>query len=240
MATRRAIALVLSCEHAGNEIPRRYRALFAPHRALLATHRGWDPGALGIARAIASRMDVPLIATRWSRLLVECNRSPGHRALFSAITAPLPDAEKRAIVDAYYTPHREAVRRAIAGAVRGGKDVVHVAVHTFTPELNDEVRNADIGLLYDPRRTGEVDVCRRWAGALREVAPALRVRRNYPYRGTADGLPLPLRREFGPVRYMGIELEVNQALAASAQGATRRMVTRGVVESLALAVERMG
>ena len=38
----------------------------------------------------------------------------------------------------------------------------------------------------------------------------LRVRRNYPYRGDADGLTTTLRRRFPWQRYLGIEIEVNQ------------------------------
>ena len=38
--------IVISCEHGGNRIPARYREWFTRHRALLASHRGFDPGAL--------------------------------------------------------------------------------------------------------------------------------------------------------------------------------------------------
>ena len=71
------------------------------------------------------------------------------------------------------------------------------------------VRDADVGLLYDPGREWERAICRRWRGVLREVAPDARVRLNYPYRGTADGFPTSLRRRF-PEGYAGIELELNE------------------------------
>jgi predicted N-formylglutamate amidohydrolase len=72
------------------------------------------------------------------------------------------------------------------------------------------VRNADIGLLYDPARRGEAELCRRWQARLRASAPELKVRRNYPYAGKSDGFTTYLRRRFPAKVYVGIELEINQ------------------------------
>jgi len=44
------------------------------------------------------------------------------------------------------------------------------------------------------------------------LAPELRVRRNYPYAGKGDGLTSHLRLHFPPRAYVGIELEVNQSI----------------------------
>lgn len=100
----------------------------------------------------------------------------------------------------------------MAAAAARGRRVVHVAVHSFTPEIDGEVRNAEIGLLYDSRRRSEAAFCRRWAGSLHRLDRGLRVRRNYPYRGSADGLTTWLRRRHPQSRYLGIELEINQGL----------------------------
>jgi predicted N-formylglutamate amidohydrolase len=81
--------------------------------------------------------------------------------------------------------------------------------------LHGELRNADVGLLYDPRRSGEKGLCTRWQKILEELDPKIRVRRNYPYPGVADGLTTWLRRRVSERNYVGVELEVNQALLAS-------------------------
>jgi predicted N-formylglutamate amidohydrolase len=47
------------------------------------------------------------------------------------------------------------------------------------------------------------------------------VRRNAPYRGRDDGLPTALRRRFAPRHYLGVELEVSQALLADPRRARR-------------------
>jgi predicted N-formylglutamate amidohydrolase len=105
--------------------------------------------------------------------------------------------------------------------VAAGRRVVHVAAHTFTPELDGVVRTADVGLLYDPARRGEHRLAAAWKAALSVAAPQLRVRRNYPYAGKGDGLTRELRLRFPAARYVGIELEVNQALAVATTPAAR-------------------
>jgi predicted N-formylglutamate amidohydrolase len=76
--------------------------------------------------------------------------------------------------------------------------------------MRGEVRNCDIGLLYDPVRRGEMRFVDAWSAALHAAAPELTVRRNYPYRGTSDAFVTHLRRRHADARYAGVELEVNQ------------------------------
>jgi predicted N-formylglutamate amidohydrolase len=82
-------------------------------------------------------------------------------------------------------------------------------VHSFTPVLAGEVRTCDIGLLYDPRREAEGKFAEAWRKGLAERLPGFRIRKNYPYRGAADGFTTYLRKQF-PRSYLGIELELNQ------------------------------
>lgn len=208
-------AFLVTCEHGGNRIPARYRALFAGRRALLDSHRGYDPGALLMAKALAKALDAPLAAATVSRLLVDLNRSLGHPHVFSPMTRAAPAALRARIVEEHYRPHRAGVERLVRAAVAGGKRVIHIASHSFTPVLDGDVRNADVGLLYDPRRRPESALCARWKHALAVGAPALRVRRNYPYAGKGDGLTSYLRTRFGPAAYVGVELEINQRIVAT-------------------------
>lgn len=216
---------IITCEHGGNRIPAPYRPYFSGHEKLLQTHRGYDPGALPMARAFASVLTAPLYYSTVSRLLVELNRSPRHAHLFSEITKPLPPQIRSDIARRYYWPYRTEIENRIAQAVEGGRPVIHISSHSFTPELNGEVRNADIGLLYDSKRAGEAVLCRRWRTALKQHAPELRVRMNYPYSGSSDGLTAALRKRFASESYIGIELELNQlhAQMGSAHWGTLRV-----------------
>ena len=225
-------AILITSEHGGNQVPRAYRQLFNSAKEVLATHRGYDLGSLPLAESLAAAAKAPLIKTEITRLLVEVNRSPGHRKLFSEFTAPLSPAERKELLEKFYRPHREEIEQTIQRLLGKSSCVIHVGVHTFTPELAGEIRNTDVGLLYDPSRTRETHFARLWREAWHRRTPELRIRRNYPYLGKSDGLVTYLRRTFSPARYLGIELEINQRLATS-PAATRRELARGMNQSFA-------
>lgn len=231
--------LVVTCEHGGNRIPERYAYLFEGKEGLLASHRGWDPGALSVSRFLARAMAAPLFFSTTSRLLVDLNRSSGHPRVFSEITRSLPIRNRSEIMARWYRPYRRRVERSLWKTVRKGHTVVHIAVHSFTPILDGKAREVDIGLLYDPARGLEREFSRRMSEALRRESPQctvpLRIRSNQPYRGTSDGLTTHLRRRFPPDRYAGIEIEVNQRMIAKA-GAERDLIGRLLLKALQAAL----
>jgi len=209
-------SFLVTCEHGGNRIPAEFRSLFRGHAPLLQTHRGYDPGALVMAKELARTLHAPLVTSTVSRLLIDLNRSIGHPQLFSAATRGVPSTLRNTIVAQHYLPYRAQVERVVRRSVSRGRRVVHVSSHSFTPELYGRVRRADVGLLYDPGRRGEVQLCARWKASLEKMAPELRVRRNYPYAGKGDGLTSYLRKRFSPRAYVGVELEVNQKIVLTA------------------------
>lgn len=222
---------LITCEHGGNRIPPRYRALFAGLEALLQSHRGFDPGARILARELSRALAAPLYVSTTSRLLIDLNRSIGHPALYSEATRNQPAALRRDILKRYYLRYRNRVEAHIAAAVADGRRVVHLSSHSFTPELDGTLRTADIGLLYDPARPGEAELCRRWQARIKAEAPRWRVRRNYPYRGSSDGFTAYLRRRFAADAYLGIELEINHRHVL-AGGPHWRSLRRDVIASL--------
>jgi predicted N-formylglutamate amidohydrolase len=210
--TRAGDSFLITCEHGGNRIPDSCRALFEGHRALLETHRGYDAGALAMARTLARSFDAPLVSATISRLVVDLNRSIGHPHLFFEATRRVSPTLRAKLVQQHYLPYRRRVEELVGQAVSSGRRIVHVSSHSFTPELDGKPRRADVGLLYDPGRVGEVELCERWKASLASSAPWLRVRRNYPYAGKGDGLTSYLRQRFPCQAYVGIELEINQAI----------------------------
>lgn len=227
----RETRFLVTCEHGGNRIPPRYAILFAAHRAALDSHRGWDPGALPLARALAKTLDAPLFVSQTSRLLVDLNRSEHHRDVFSPMTRGLPNDARNRILDEHYRPYRAAVEAAGDAAIDAGARIVHVSAHSFVPVLDGKTRRADIGLLYDPRRAREAALCNRWIALLSEALPDHEIRRNYPYRGDADGLTTALRERYRVVDYVGIEVELNQRLLA--QPRVFRQVCKALCQTIA-------
>lgn len=206
-------SLIITCEHGGNDVPPDYATLFAQHEELLQTHRGWDPGALKLAQEMAAAFEVPLIASTTTRLLIDLNRSIGNRTLLSEVTRPLPRSAQRHIENLHYRPHRNAVESEVARHIDAGRRVVHVASHSFAPELNGIAR-PDVAWLYDSRRSDERAFSGLWMAALRERRPDLKLRRNYPYEGKLDGLTSQLRKRYPQESYIGMEIEINQRYPA--------------------------
>jgi len=202
--------LVITCEHASPAISARYADVKQRAGQALLSHRGYDPGARELARYLARSFQARCFEGKYSRLLVELNRSLHHAQLWSEFSKPLSKARKSAVLKNHYSSYRQAVEAHMSSLVGRGLRVMHVSVHSFVPKLGGEVRRADIGLLYDPRRAGEKHWAARWKSALEQEDPTLRIRRNYPYLGVADGFVTHLRKRFGNSRYLGIELEVNQ------------------------------
>jgi predicted N-formylglutamate amidohydrolase len=201
---------LVTCEHGGNRIPSRYRALFDGYESLLSTHRAYDAGALRLARDLSSALRAPLCASTVSRLLIDLNRSITHPRVYSEATRAAPTAIREEIRRRYHTGYRSKAELQVSRLIATGHRAIHVSCHSFTPELNGKRRDADIGLLYDPMRSEELALCRRWRAAIKTQMPGLKIRMNYPYAGKSDGLTSFLRRRFAPELYLGIELEINQ------------------------------
>ncbi|MFD2244863.1 N-formylglutamate amidohydrolase [Pontibacter ruber] len=230
------LKLLITCEHGGNQVPPEYASLFDGQEEVLASHQGYDIGALDLFHTLKELADVSFYAET-SRLLVELNRSQRHPKLFSAITKALPETEKKKILKVHYHPYRERVEHMIQDLVSAGRQVLHIAVHSFTPVLDGQERQADIGLLYDPKRSLEQNFCKTWKDKLLQQRDKLLVRFNYPYLGISDGFPTYLRRKFDAGSYAGIELEVNQKYPAGNNEGWQQL-KHTLKESLREAVEK--
>lgn len=208
--------LILTCEHAVNTIPYEYTALFKHQAEVLKTHRGIDIGAKAMADHLAQYLPCDFYqSAEVSRLLIDCNRSLKNKHCFSEWTHDLNMQEKNQIIERYYHSFRLPVINHINALIGEKKSVLHLSIHSFTPVLKGEKRNADIGLLYDPKRVLEKKFALEWKNQLTHETPEYRVRMNYPYLGTSDGFTQSLRKRYHEKQYIGLELESNQALMNS-------------------------
>ncbi|MFB9862083.1 N-formylglutamate amidohydrolase [Rufibacter immobilis] len=208
------LKVLVTCEHGGNEIPPEYASAFESAKEVLATHRGYDIGALELFKKLRKISDFSLYSTT-SRLVVELNRSLHHPHLFSEFMLPLSTTQAEGVLRQHYYPYRKRVEDQIKELVEQGHHVTHVSVHSFTPVISGKQRKADIGLLYDPKREREQLFAARWRQKIQLLNPDYKIRYNYPYKGTADGLTTHLRKLFSDEQYAGLELEVNQRYPAT-------------------------
>ncbi len=208
----RPIFVLLTCEHAGRDVPDAYATLFRGRDAALNSHRGVDIGALGVALRMAARLSAPIIFSTVTRLLIDLNRSIDQPDAYSEFSADLPEHDRRRIADLFYYPHRNAVTRTIECATASGHRVLHLGIHSCTDILDGTQRNLDIALLFDESRAGESVFARHYRASMVAHHSDLRYRFNEPYNGADDGLTTTLRGIFPQESYLGIEIEVRQGL----------------------------
>src|SRR5262245_27455680 len=67
---------LFTCDHYGRAIPPSLGDLGLPQDEL-TRHIAWDIGIAGVAERLAKMLDAHLIAQRYSRLVIDCNRPPG-------------------------------------------------------------------------------------------------------------------------------------------------------------------
>ncbi len=205
-------SLIITCEHAGNEVPEEYHSLFTGQQEILSSHRGWDPGAWPLANYLSKKLSAPLFGCLTSRLLIEANRSLDSGQLFSEFTTALSKAKKENLIHHIYRPYRDHV---LAAMEKTSKPLLHLSIHSFTPIWNKQERKVDIGILFDPSRNSEYLFSQQLRKNLQLNLPEFQIHFNEPYKGTDDGFTTWLRTKYSDDEYTGIEIEVNQKFASN-------------------------
>ena len=199
--------MIVTCEHAGNKVPETFAHLFESLNEVLQSHRGWDPGAVELAKYLAAECNAPFFCCETTRLLIEPNRSLDSNQLYSEYSRSLFDTHHDELLREYYYPYRNGVEDILK---KMSKPALHLSIHTFTPVWEGQPRAVDVGLLYDPDRSSESAFTNRLYDNLEQALPSLTIKLNEPYKGTDDGFTTYLRRQFPVSDYIGLEIEVNQ------------------------------
>lgn len=237
------MGFLVTCEHGSRAVPESVAGLLDAVGGAggFCLESGYDLGAAEVARVFASELGCPVVEAPCHPAVIDCNRPVGHRRLFSKpLRSAAPELRERLIGELHQRHEQQVLKRLEESIARDGQ-VIHLAVHSFAPfepgataegvHRFDVARRTDLGLLYDPARSLETLLCDRLVWRLYETLPNLRVRRNYPIRGTRDGLTKRLRQAFGEERYLGVELQLNQAWCARPLPISRA-TNRGIVAAL--------
>jgi predicted N-formylglutamate amidohydrolase len=209
----------LTCDHGGLLVPRRLGDLGVGEPAR-RTHIGWDIGALAVAQRLSTQLDATLVAQRYSRLVIDCNRVPGTPASIPVQSerteipgnVDITHGERRAREREILEPYHSEIARLLDARAASGRRTLLLAVHSFTPVYDGVPRPWHVALSTDDYRAlGEAMIA-----ALREEH-TLVVGDNEPYsvddvdygipfHGARRGLPRALLE----IRNDRIETEAGQ------------------------------
>ncbi|KAA1257841.1 N-formylglutamate amidohydrolase [Rubripirellula obstinata] len=217
------MSVLLSCEQGGQSIPPELS--FREDLEIPAVCH--DP-ASEVAGELSRLLRVPLIQNKHASSLIDVRLSSHHRDLFGKQTRKWKPDDRQRLLDTIYFPYREKVRSAISHQLSRQPYVVHLSVQTFgLRSKSGKIRRTDVGLSYDPSHDDEVDFCLDLIDEMYDAAPMLRVRRNYPRRGSSDSITKSMRSEFRNQPYIGIELMLNRAWSER-KTALRAEAIRGI------------
>jgi predicted N-formylglutamate amidohydrolase len=217
------------CDHYGRAIPRRLGDLGLPAREL-DRHIAWDLGIAGIADALSDHLDAALIAQRYSRLVIDCNRPPLAASSIpqvsdatvipgnEGLTREAAEARRRAIFDPYHLRIAEVIERRRREQI----PTVLVALHSFTPVYAGIVRPWHIGTLYHR----DTQLPPRLLKLLREESDLV-VGDNEPYAVSDDtDYSIPVHGEARGLLNTGIEIRQDLITAAAGQIAWAERLAR--------------
>jgi predicted N-formylglutamate amidohydrolase len=146
---------LLTADHYGRLIPPALGDLGLPADEL-TRHIAWDIGIAGVAERLATLLDAHLIAQRYSRLVIDCNRPPGAASsipvLSEATTIPGNEGLSRDVAEArrreIFDPYHQGIDAVISQRLHAQRPTVLVSLHSFTPVYAGIARPWHIGALY--------------------------------------------------------------------------------------------
>jgi predicted N-formylglutamate amidohydrolase len=228
--------IVLVCEHASNNIPPRWGDLGLTD-AQRRAHIAWDPGALGVARGLARRLDAVLVHAAVSRLVYDCNRAPDMGGAMPARSevhdipgnARITPEDRAARTASVYVPFHDGLHAVLADRMARGLAPVMVTIHSFTPVYFGKPRAVEFGVIHDADATLPRAILTE-----AQARTPLRVALNEPY-SAKDDVTHTLRLHATPYGLPNAMLEIRNDLIAAAQAEDRMAATLAPVIAAAMA-----
>ncbi len=158
-----ASGAIVLCDHASAALPADYGTLGLPP-AEFQRHIAYDIGAADVTAQLSASMGAPAVLTRYSRLLIDCNRGADDPTLVMRLSdgTIIPgnrhaDAAEIALrIARYHEPYHAAIDRLIDLALETGPPPVLLSVHSFTDRWKGVARPWHAAVLWDkdPRFAG--------------------------------------------------------------------------------------
>ena len=201
--------LLIVADHAGKHFPRRLEQLGVSD-AECERHIAWDIGIGAVCRLLGQALDAVVIRQNYSRLVIDCNRTPGSEtsiADLSELTAVpgnigLSERDKLARVREIFQPYHDRIADELDRRRKAARPTALISVHSFTPVYMTVTRPWHVGVLYNRDR--------RFAQILMELLhreDGLVVGDNEPYSVTdASDYTIPVHGEQRDLHHVAIEI----------------------------------
>ena len=226
--------IVLVCEHASNSFPQPWGDLGLTETQRHA-HIAWDPGALGLMRGLARRLDAASIHAPVSRLIYDCNRAPDMPAAMPTRSevhdipgnAAITPTERANRTAALYAPFHAALHGLIAERLALGLAPVIITIHSFTPIYFGQPRTVEFGVIHDadPGLALAIMAASDNCGLITGL--------NAPY-SAADDVTHTLRLQATPYALPNAMLEIRNDLIADEASADQMAATLAPVINMGL------
>ncbi len=212
-------AFVLVSDHAGRRRPACLGDLGVA-AADWDRHIARDLGIKGVGGVLARLLDAPLVEQRYSRLVVDCNRAPGHPGSTPVVSEATAIPANRDLAPAAIAarereilhPYQAAIAALLARRRAAGRRTVLVGLHSFTPVYHGVSRPWHAAILHD-----EHGAYARRVLALMQTERDLVIGDNEPYSLTAlSDYTVPLHAWTGGLDH--VELEIRQDLISTVAG----------------------
>ncbi|MEE9326180.1 MAG: N-formylglutamate amidohydrolase [Cocleimonas sp.] len=214
--------IVLICEHASNFIPESLEGLGLDLEGR-KSHAAWDIGAYELACKISQQLDAPLVASRITRLVYDCNRSPKSRdgipSKSELIDVPgnrdLSNTDFNDRVKYVYEPFHKLIsqvineQRQVTTAKQESLPAI-ITIHSFTPVYFGEKRSVELGILHD-----KDDRLAKSMMAFAKQETQLITEFNSPY-DASDNVMHTVNKHATEVGFLNVMLEVKNDLLSNA------------------------
>ena len=202
------LPVLLVCDHASNRFPRSLGTMGLDYINRVS-HIALDIGADAVATALAENLGATAVICQYSRLIVDCNRELVDDSAFlecsDSVDVPgnhdLQESEKEKRASEIYWPYHNTIKDQIVRLKKHGIDPVVISIHSFTPVMNGNDREWEIGVLWDKDSvTAEIFLTRL-------VESGYLVGDNKPYSGKdPEDFTIDFHAESTGLPHVGIEI----------------------------------
>ena len=151
--------VLVLCDHASNHVPPCVNGgSLGISEADMNRHIAFDVGARQTALLVAKALNAPMLASRFSRLVIDPNRGEEDPTIMMRIydhtivegNRKANAAEKQRRIEAFHRPYHAAIDAALSNITSKDETPVLVSIHSYTPQLNGRPKRPwHIGILWD-------------------------------------------------------------------------------------------